>query len=326
MATSPTGLTAAAPRISIILSTHNRAHLLARAIKSVLCQTVPTWELIVVDDGSTDGTGGVVQSFTDPRIQYLPRVRNRGVAAARNTGLSAARGDLVSFLDSDDEYLPMKLERQVEALAARPGVEVVECALRLATESREEIVGPFLAGMNFDDFLSFEHGINIAALLMRRELAVAVGFDEGIKVDDWDFVLRLLARTRATVIDDPLVVIHNLPGQRLSTSANIMAGRQQVIRKYEDTLKNRPRVLARWHHRLAFFHIGLGDLVGARRELLLATRLWPCNVIRWVLLLATLLGDDVFALVLRTYRQAGRIKQRLRHRPRTSRTVGAGAP
>lgn len=224
----------------------------------------------------------------------------------------------MTFLDSDDEYLPTKLQQQVDALAARSDVKAIECALRVVTDGHEEVIGPFLAGMSFEDFLGFEHGINIGTLLLRRDLAAAVGFDEAIKVDDWDFVLRMLAHAQVAAIDRPLLVVHNLPGPRLSTAANIMAGWQQVIRKHEGAIRNKPRLLARWYHRMAFFYIGFGDLAAARRELLRAVRLWPWNLARWLLLLATLMGGDVFTFILGAYRRAGRFKKRLGRRPRTS--------
>jgi len=85
------------PKVSIILPTYNRAHLIGRAIKSVLNQTYRNFELIVIDDGSTDDTEMLVKSFEDKRIHYIKHQKNRGAAAARNTGLRLARGELLSF-------------------------------------------------------------------------------------------------------------------------------------------------------------------------------------------------------------------------------------
>ena len=101
------------PGISVIIPTYNRAHLISRSAKSVLAQTYPDFELIIVDDGSGDNTEEIIEALADPRIRYLRHESNRGVSAARNTGIRAARGDYIAFQDSDDEWLPQKLEKQL---------------------------------------------------------------------------------------------------------------------------------------------------------------------------------------------------------------------
>ena len=104
--------------ISVLLPTYQRACVLPRAIDSVLAQTFPVGEIIVVDDGSTDDTAAVVARY-GPSVRYL-RQANAGAAAARNAGIAAAAGDWIAFLDSDDEWLPHKLQRQAEALDRCP--------------------------------------------------------------------------------------------------------------------------------------------------------------------------------------------------------------
>ena len=118
-----------APAISVVLPTYNRAHTLARAMHSALQQSFRDLELIVVDDGSSDSTEALVASLSDARIRYVRRA-NGGVAAARNTGVAHARGEMIAFLDSDDEWLLNKLEKQVAALrAAGPDVGLALCGL-----------------------------------------------------------------------------------------------------------------------------------------------------------------------------------------------------
>jgi len=108
------------PTVSVIISTYNRAHLIGRAIQSVLNQTYQDFEVIVVDDGSTDNTEEIVKSFNDPRIRYIRHEKNKGAAAARNTGIKAARGKYIAFQDSDDEWLPEKLEKQMKVFENAP--------------------------------------------------------------------------------------------------------------------------------------------------------------------------------------------------------------
>ena len=94
------------PTVSVIIPTYNRAHLVGRAIKSVLNQTYRDFEIIVVDDGSTDNTKDIIKEFQkkDKRIKYIPYEKNKGGSAARNTGIKAAKGEYIAFLDSDDEW------------------------------------------------------------------------------------------------------------------------------------------------------------------------------------------------------------------------------
>jgi len=115
------------PKVSIILPTFNRADTLPRALRSVQAQTWQDWELIVVDDGSTDGTAELLSGF-DPRLVLIQQA-NQGVTRARNTALQHCRGEFIAFLDSDDEWLPFHLELCLAFLSAHPEAQVVSCAL-----------------------------------------------------------------------------------------------------------------------------------------------------------------------------------------------------
>jgi glycosyltransferase involved in cell wall biosynthesis len=113
------------PRVSVVLPVHNRADVLSRAIESVLAQELSDFELIVVDDGSTDESATLVQSFTDERVRLVRLDRNRGGNAARNEGVTAARSPLIAFLDSDDRYLPNKLAFVVGEFDRRPPLDLL---------------------------------------------------------------------------------------------------------------------------------------------------------------------------------------------------------
>ena len=102
------------PLVSVVIPVYNGEEVLERAIKSVLSQTYPNIELIVVDDGSTDGTGEVAKRF--PEVNYLRHTKNINASSARNTGIKAASGDFIALLDSDDEWLPRKVMLQVQML------------------------------------------------------------------------------------------------------------------------------------------------------------------------------------------------------------------
>src|SRR6056297_2960635 len=106
-------------RVSVIIPTYNRAKTLLRAIDSALAQTIDDLEVVVVDDGSTDNTESVLAAYDDPRVRPVIHETNQGANVARNTGLEHACGEYVAFLDSDDEWHPAKLERQLAVLEER---------------------------------------------------------------------------------------------------------------------------------------------------------------------------------------------------------------
>jgi glycosyltransferase involved in cell wall biosynthesis len=114
----------APPQVTVIIPTFNRARYLTEAIQSVLGQTFPDYELIVVDDGSTDGTAAVLEGFGDSRLRVL-RQENHGISAAMNAGLRAAQGEYIARLDSDDVWFPNLLAYETRVLDSRPDIGVV---------------------------------------------------------------------------------------------------------------------------------------------------------------------------------------------------------
>lgn len=198
------------PETSVIIPTWNRRDMVARAIDSVLAQTRPVEEIIVVDDGSSDGTGEYLVQRYGERITCV-RQDNAGVSAARNRGLAMARGRYLALLDSDDEWLPEKTARQVRYLQDNPGIGMVLCdVLRVSPDGslidvfdrREQIPvdGPALAPVLCDPALA------PLSVMMRREVYEAVGgFDEGLRTaEDLDFHLRVAARWPIGVVAEPL--------------------------------------------------------------------------------------------------------------------------
>ncbi|WP_262178046.1 glycosyltransferase family 2 protein [Haloarcula laminariae] len=213
------------PRVSVVIPTYERADVVGRAIDSALAQTVDDIEVVVVDDGSSDDTETVVESYDDERVRYRAHGTNRGVSAARNTGVAAARGEYVAFLDSDDEWLPRKLERQLATLAGR-GEEWVGayCDVATAGLSTAGRVASFVSETLFRSRAPREGGRELAEALLsmqvfmgpgstllveRAVLAEAGGFDEGLSIyEDWDLVLRVLAVGKLAHVPEPLALTH----------------------------------------------------------------------------------------------------------------------
>lgn len=206
------------PDISIIIPIHNRAHCIGRAVASVLAQrpsddgaALPAWELIVVDDGSSDDGAALVEACGDPRIRVIRHPVNRGAAAARNTGVAAARGALVAFLDSDDEWTPDKLARQTAAMRSPNAPDVSFTGFILSRDSdgaaatRRPALAPGVAG--------FLDGCFVApgsTMMARRTCLSAVGpFDESLpRLEDWDWMLRMAENHRALCLDAVLALVH----------------------------------------------------------------------------------------------------------------------
>ncbi len=211
--------------VSAIIPTYNRARTIERAVNSVLGQSWQPMEVIVVDDGSTDQTTDILARYGD-RIRLI-RQKNQGPSAARNAGIMAARGEIISFLDSDDSWLPDKVERQVKLLQATESQGVVCCVSNARME--------FLSGTKYSFAAAslhprHEEGIwsNPAKVLVTRFLffnqVVAVRrtaleetgyFRPGI-MEDYDLALRLSLVGPWAFIADPLVVWYEEKGDNLS--------------------------------------------------------------------------------------------------------------
>lgn len=205
--------------VSVVLPTYNRARTLRRAIDSVLNQDYRNLELIVVDDGSQDETAQILASLDDPRLRIIRHDRNRGLGAARNTGLFAATGRFVAFQDSDDEWLDGKLTLQVEALEDPASDRVCVYCIKIVygrdpayVYGRRRIVcvpGPEAAHVSGDlrEVLWRKNLVSTQTILCTREAALdAGGFDPRLRNSvDWDFVLRLSELGEFGFVDLPLV-------------------------------------------------------------------------------------------------------------------------
>ena len=204
------------PRASVIIPTYNRADMVGQAIQSVLDQTCDDWELIVVDDGSQDNTHEVVKSYDDPRILYIYQ-DNKKLPGARNTGIEASSGDYIAFLDSDDLFLPDKLQTQMMAITRNPDIGLVASGWTETDPQQNPLqtVSPWLLeqGLALKDWL-YNCPLVPPCVLVRRDQLLEVGlFDEEQHyVEDWDLWLRLayagcqMAWEPATVC---LKTIHN---------------------------------------------------------------------------------------------------------------------
>ena len=221
------------PLVSVILPAFNRAWSLKRALDSILFQENANLETIVVDDGSTDDTPALLSSYGD-RIRVI-RQTNQGVSAARNTGIRAARGDLIALLDSDDTWLPGKISAQVDFFSTHPEAlicQTEEIWIRNGVRVNPRRRHKKHRGMIFEQSLPLCL-ISPSAVMMRRELLDAVGlFDEQLPAcEDYDLWLRITWKYPVGLIDEPLIVKHGGHADQLSAMPQLDRYRIQAILK-----------------------------------------------------------------------------------------------
>lgn len=201
------------PKVSVVIPTYNRAHLLQECIGSVLVQSFQDFEIIIIDDGSTDNTKEVVDSFKNPYIRYLYQ-RNQGVSIARNTGIHASLGEYIAFLDSDDTMLKMALEKRVEILDRYPEaafsygqiyfVDENGRILQLEPRSKASYIREGIEELR--EVLTFGHHFNTSTVMVRRSCLCEVGgFNPAfICCQDIDLWVRLARLYSVTHIAEPL--------------------------------------------------------------------------------------------------------------------------
>jgi len=207
------------PRISVIIPCYNYSPLVGRAIESVLNQTYHDFEVIVIDDGSTDNSAEVILKFSQIRYFYQ---KNKGPNAARNTGIQAATGEFIALLDADDEWLPDKLERQIVIMETRPEVGLVFSNVFLVEGLSGAIIGTYPRHFFHEGHvikkLFMNQFIPSPTPLIRRSVFEQVGLfnPNTIGSDDWEMWLRISAKFNFACIYEPLAkyTLHSSWGSR----------------------------------------------------------------------------------------------------------------
>lgn len=257
------------PTVSVIISTYNRAHMVGRAIRSVLGQTYRDFELIVVNDASTDHTDEVLNSFNDKRIRYVRFGENRGGPAARNTGIKMARGKYIAFLDDDDEWLPAKLEKQVEKMKDVTGeVGLIYSGSEVIADDSNTIqrrYHPEQRGNVHKRLLLGPMVGSVSNVLVKKECFIKVGlFDESLKsCQDWDMWKRISDHYEFDFVPEILSRIHLHPDQISSDLASLIPGRERMVEKYIEEFREHPEILVVHLKRLGKLHCINGTWKGA---------------------------------------------------------------
>ena len=241
--------------VSVVIPVRNREEPLLRAVDSVRAQTYGEWEVVVVDDGSTDRTWEVLQDIikTDPRVRGIRHEVSLGAQAARNTGIRASKGHWVAFLDSDDEFLPDSLSLRLHA-ASEAHVEVVHSEAWQDDAGRSELhlfqVPPY-AGAIYGSVLRHPGPMYPALMVTRVALAQIGGLDEKlVSYQEWDTSIRLAKRNRFAFVPEPTFIYHCTGSDTISKQVmGAVLGYEQVFRKHrlQILLHAGPRAVARHH-------------------------------------------------------------------------------
>lgn len=268
------------PAVTVVLPTHNRAHSVVAAIHSVLWQTFDDLELIVVDDGSTDGSDQVLGALEDPRLRVLRHASARGAPAARNTGIAAARAPWVAFQDSDDIWLPHKLERQMASVRRHGAAAVAWCGMLRVLPAGAQYQ-PAAKNVRGDGAmlpaLLWGPVIGTQTLLARRDALEAVGgFDEDLEsCQDWELALRLARDHRFAFEKDVLVIAPKGDDGISVNMARRLRGRERVFEKHRALFAAHPEIEAANLYDLGYLAMVTGEVSRARRYFTQALRLRP---------------------------------------------------
>lgn len=259
--------------VSVIIPIKDREHVVERAIESIQSQTTGVGEIIIVDDASDDASVRVVTDMArrDGRILVLRHAANRGAQGARNTGIAAATGAWIAFLDSDDVWLPDSLERRLE-VAAEDGVDVVhsEALMDTGIGTLSPMLIPPMSGEVYKELL-LRPGPTFQSLLVRRELMERLGtLDESItSYQEWDTAIRLAQLAPFSFLAKPTFVWDCCSGGRISSDDYRTAvGYEQVFRKYESEVRRIHGIegLRRHHAQMAVRYRAAGKRVQAWRH------------------------------------------------------------
>jgi len=304
--------------VSVIIPTFNSAKYIENAIESVLAQTLQNFELIIVDDGSTDQTRAVVTKYTkkDSRVRYIYQNNSGGAAAPKNTGIRMSNAEYIAVLDADDQWMPSKLERQVRLLSnSSKNLGFVGCDYVVNDSSGAKKV----ITVNTDP----EHLQNIlmrdfmgpgSCIMYKSEVFDKVGhFDECLKTSqDWEMRIRLSQFYEFDTVPEPLVVylIHsdNISKSKLDIREQ---DRQNIFNKYINHYKNDSYLMSRYLRYQATFYLSSNETSKARNSIIKSIKTSPLRLEQILVFVLSLISADNYKILQNIYVRMGNLKRKL---------------
>ncbi|NLB90877.1 MAG: glycosyltransferase [Clostridiales bacterium] len=231
------------PEISVVLPTYNRGYILAQAIESICAQTYTNWELIVVDDGSSDDTSQVVEGIRDSRIRYI-KTENQGANKARNQGVQLAKGNFIAFQDSDDLWLEHKLETQLNLLKEQQA-DMVFSPILIQEKNKE--IKTFPQGEEkgmicYERLLTQSLG-STQTFFGRKDCFITCPFDETMpRMQDWEVLLRIARQYQVYYDDQPLALVRLQKDSISQKNDTGLLAYEKIYQKHRETIEGNQTV------------------------------------------------------------------------------------
>ncbi len=296
------------PKVSVIIPTYNRAYSIRRAIQSILDQTYKNFEIIIVDDGSTDDTEKIVKRFNDERIRYFRHDQNKGGGAARNTGIKAASGEYIAFQDSDDEWLPEKLEKQMKIFEdTRIEFSIVYTgSWRIENNKKVYIPYSWVTRKEGDIHKELLKGnfVTTQSIVLKKQCFEKSGmFDENFpRYQDWDLVIRLSKYYKFKFIDEPLLILYYTTDS-ISANHDISTHREAYIESLERILTKHYEDFKKEKNLLLIYYSDIGNLLCSNNNMkkgkiyfIKSYKLNPFNLKLLVTIMVSLFGPKIYKI------------------------------
>jgi len=298
------------PKVSVIIPTYNRAEFLRSAIASALSQIFTDLEIIISDDKSTDNTREVVETFKDERIKYVRNEGNKGPSATRNTAILASKGEYIAFLDDDDEWLPDKLQKQIEVLdKSRPNI----CGVYSNRLFIDKLSGKILSDNpgterlkgNLLYQLIIKSPIHTSTAVIKKRCLDEIGlFDETISyMEDYDLWIRLSMYWDFEYIPIPLIKAYVHGQAHLSRNlSGQTAGREKLLERYNDLFKKNRKSWGKLYLCLGAQYCQLKQMKNGRRNIIKGIIKYPFSKIAYFHFFSSLLGADNYQRLRKFYK------------------------
>lgn len=285
------------PKVSVIIPTYNRAEFLKSAIESVLGQTYMDFELLISDDASTDNTEQVVESFSDKRIRFTKNEINKGVIHIRNKAVTNSTGEYIAFLDDDDEWMPEKLEKQINIIEGRPhslgavytGAHSIDTKLGKVVK----ITTPKYRGNILKELL--ENNIIItSSIVVKKRCFEKVGlFDpEYRSASDFDMWIRLAEEYDFNYVKDSLVRYHIHPNSISTNYVAVRDGLERLLAKHNKLFSANNKAYSNHLLKLGVAYCYSGNTKRGKRAFIKAIELNPKDMRLYYNLLISMLGPE----------------------------------
>jgi glycosyltransferase involved in cell wall biosynthesis len=294
------------PTVTVIMPTYNRAATIERAIMSILNQSYRDFELIIVDDGSTDNTEEVVARIEDDRIRYIKLEKNSGAPSARNRGVNESCGEFIVFEDSDDELLPDKLQEFVAELQNAPHTTgVVYSSYWYVDRNGKKEVKPEKHIQpkegNIYKRLLLDNFVPINGLIRKSVLKEVKGFDQNLpRFQDWDLWLRIAVNYEFKYINKPLHIAYFSKNSITADDRKAITALEIIIDKYYPVFKENKSCLAEQYYKLGQCYTATGNLRQGREYFSKAISLSPQNGKYFIRFFLSLFGQGIYNSLKKT--------------------------